>query len=194
MTQTIPLPKLALLAANLIPVLGILNSEWSIGTIMIGYWLENVVIGVFNALKLIAIPTSNYPGKIKKIAMTAFFTIHYGLFSLVHGVFVFVLFSRFSVDYWAVLLFVLGLVLSHGVSYWFHFIVGQEKKSRTAQELFTAPYRRVMVLHLTILLGGGLAAVLGQPVWALLLMTSLKIGIDLLTHSLEHHRSYGKTT
>jgi hypothetical protein len=50
------------------------------------------------------------------------------------------------------------------------------------------PYGRVVVLHLAILLGGAAATVLGSPLWALLALLGVKIGVDLKAH-LEEHRS-----
>ena len=48
------------------------------------------------------------------------------------------------------------------------------------------PYGRVVVLHLTILLGGFAAMLLGSPLWALLLLIGLKIALDLKAHLKEH--------
>lgn len=48
------------------------------------------------------------------------------------------------------------------------------------------PYRRIVVLHLTIILGGGAAMALGSPTWALVALLALKIGMDLRAHLAEH--------
>jgi hypothetical protein len=52
--------------------------------------------------------------------------------------------------------------------------------------LMARPYGRVMVLHVTVLIGGFAAMALGSPVWALLLLLALKIGLDLKAHIKEH--------
>jgi hypothetical protein len=43
---------LALLTANLMPLIGVLALNWDVTPIMIFYWAENLVIGFFNVLKL----------------------------------------------------------------------------------------------------------------------------------------------
>jgi len=48
------------------------------------------------------------------------------------------------------------------------------------------PYARVMVLHVTIILGGIAATALGSPVWTLVVLVALKIGLDLRAHVKEH--------
>ena len=52
-----PLPRnaslLLLIAANLLPVAGVLLWGWSIFEIVSLYWFENVVIGVINILKIL---------------------------------------------------------------------------------------------------------------------------------------------
>ncbi len=42
----------ALLAANAIPLVGVLFFGWNVWTILIVYWLENGIVGVFNVLKM----------------------------------------------------------------------------------------------------------------------------------------------
>lgn len=42
-----------LIAANLIPLVGVLAWDWSVFHVVVVYWLENVIIGVINILKMI---------------------------------------------------------------------------------------------------------------------------------------------
>jgi hypothetical protein len=93
----------ALVVANAIPLVGVLSFGWSVWTILIVYWLENGIVGAFNVLKmrraqgtddggtgnwtLNGTPASN----MAKGGLISFFVMHYGLFWVVHGVFVFTL-------------------------------------------------------------------------------------------------------
>jgi hypothetical protein len=43
-----------------------------------------------------------------------------------------------------------------------------------------------VVLHVTIILGGIGAMALGSPLWALLVLLAMKIGLDLKAHVKEH--------
>lgn len=90
--------------SNLIPVIGVLFLGWSVYFIMILFWLENVIIGSFNVLKMLTARGGILPGglgvsdAVVAIASHArwllipFFIIHYGGFALVHGFFVWMLF------------------------------------------------------------------------------------------------------
>ena len=44
---------IALVLANLVPLLGVLLLDWRVFDVMILYWAENVVIGVINVLRMI---------------------------------------------------------------------------------------------------------------------------------------------
>ena len=87
-----------LLIANVLPLFGVLFLGWKIFPLLVLFWLENVVVGVFNVFKmLVASPTS--PGQwVAKLGMIPFFCFHYGMFTLVHGIFVFVLFGGVLMD------------------------------------------------------------------------------------------------
>jgi hypothetical protein len=108
------LPLVFLIAANLIPVAGVMLWGWSVFEIVALYWFENVVIGAVNILKLATVSgdlsESNEshdppgmpdylrqpvaPGIARhgiKLFLIPFFTFHYGMFCFVHGVFVFAL-------------------------------------------------------------------------------------------------------
>jgi hypothetical protein len=49
-----------------------------------------------------------------------------------------------------------------------------------------AVYGRVVVLHLTILLGAFATAILGGPIWILLILVAGKTVLDLGLHAREH--------
>jgi len=58
-----------LIAANLIPLAGVLAWDWSVFHVVVVYWLENVIIGVINVLKMITCSPDpkqiNLKGKLK---------------------------------------------------------------------------------------------------------------------------------
>jgi hypothetical protein len=88
----------ALIAANAIPLVGVLFLGWNVWNILIVYWLENGIVGVINVFKMARAegsddatgmtingrPASNA----SKTALIPFFALHYGIFWFVHGVFV----------------------------------------------------------------------------------------------------------
>jgi hypothetical protein len=48
------------------------------------------------------------------------------------------------------------------------------------------PYKRIIVMHLTIIFGGWLIMLLRSPVPALILLIALKTIVDLRAHRREH--------
>ena len=51
------------------------------------------------------------------------------------------------------------------------------------------PYQRVILLHVTVLAGGFVVMLLGQPLLALVLLVLLKTAVDLRAHIQEHRRA-----
>jgi hypothetical protein len=84
---------LAIVSAAVIAY-GVLALGWPVFTVMALFWFENVVIGGFNVLKMLTTGVRGGPGGVVgALATAAFFTVHYGLFTVVHGVFVVMLFG-----------------------------------------------------------------------------------------------------
>ena len=74
---------LALIFANLVPLAGAAFLGWDMGKIMILYWAESAIIGVFNLLKMAVI--------VKWLIVFAgpFFVGHYGGFMAIHLLFIY---------------------------------------------------------------------------------------------------------
>lgn len=193
----------ALFLANLVPLGGVLFLGWEIFPLIFLFWLENVIVGVFNALKLLLLAPAEPVGWVVKAVMLPFFCFHYGMFCLVHGVFVFVLFGRGVVEirgplewqhiwsvlvnqhlYWAAL----ALAASHGVSFVLNYLHSGEYRQARLDALMHAPYGRVVVLHVAILGGGFLILSLGSPLGGLILLIVLKIVLDVRAHLRERRR------
>ena len=199
----LPIAALFLIAVNTIPLFGVLFFGWSLFSIMFLYWLENGIIGFFNLFKIALArasgpsgftvngrPVSPYNKEIRII----FFIFHYGLFWAVHGVLVFVFFGMSSdlfggVGLRGVAIAAAALFLSHGVSFFVNFLGKEEYLTVSPDQQMTEPYSRVVVLHVTILVGGFFADSLGAPLGALVLLILLKTVIDLLAHLREHRKA-----
>ena len=100
-----------LIAVNFIPLAGVMFWNWSLFQIVALYWLENLIIGVINLLKMLVsspdaaafslantsasgrgpAPGGKIANHVSKVFLLPFFTVHYGMFCLVHGVFIAVL-------------------------------------------------------------------------------------------------------
>lgn len=75
-----------------------------------------------------------------------------------------------------------ALFLSHGASFLFNFIGRGEYLTASPSRQMGAPYGRVIVLHMTIIFGSMVVALLGAPIGALLVLVGLKTTFDLGLH------------
>lgn len=272
---------IVLIAANAIPLVGVLFFGWSLLTILVLYWIENGIVGFWNVPRIIlaqgtivpvlpplpdtaaraatgsdaashelqvaweearaaqleaqaasqlgpvtAAPDLGAPPGLMRmvgfarlpsagrVALAIFFLVHYGIFWLVHGIFVFALPAfiggngssvlagcgdqdpfgslqpcggPFGDIVWSnVAIAAVALFLSHGASFLFNYIGGREYLTASPTRQVGAPYGRVVVLHLTILFGAFAVAILGSPVGALLILVGLKTAFDLGLHLRQH--------
>jgi len=160
-------------------------------------------VGTLNAIKLLTADPGDRALWAGKLFIVPFFCFHYGLFTLVHGVFVFSLFGgkRYGAEgLWVsdlltmaarefhLWLPIAALLASHLFSFFWNYLYRGEYRRVSLPILMFSPYARVVVLHVTILVGGFGAMALGSPLWALIILLGLKIGIDLAAH-LKEHRS-----
>jgi hypothetical protein len=197
---------IALIVANLVPLIGVLFFGWSVWNILIVYWLENGIVGGFNVLKMATATGTGTPQGMtmnnrpvagnSKVSIIPFFVIHYGIFWVVHGIFVLTLPFLFTgepgsasgVNPGAILLAGVALALSHGVSYWWNFLHGGEYRRISAAQLMFAPYGRLLALHMTIILGAVAIGTTGAQSAAVAILVMIKIAIDLALHLAEHRR------
>lgn len=180
-------PLLVILILNLVPVAGVLWAGWSPLQLLLLYWIENVAVGVFNALKLrdyeAHLPETGSPFKLSN-----FFIMHYGMFTLVHGVFALVaglLFAGPSTPggAWAgldALSFAgaaLGLAAIHFSDYLRWKSAAGWTEGSADSQMF-APYGRIIVMHLTVLGGAFILAASHAPVAYVALLALLKTFIE----------------
>lgn len=194
-----------LVLANMVPLYGVLMLDWPVYPLIVLFWVENLVIGVVNVLKMLTVDPADPALWLAKLMLVPFFCVHYGAFAAGHGLFVFTLFGgsddlsaaggMFPVGEWIERVAALGLLLpaavlaaSHLFSFaWNHLLRG-EFRIASVPELMTQPYRRVVVLHVVIIAGGMAVMLFGSPLWALLLLIGLKVNLDLRAHLREHRR------
>ena len=191
---------LVLVAANLVPLAGVLFFGWSVFATLLLFWVENVIVGAFNVLRILVAQPRVGAMWAAKLFMIPFFTFHYGMFVTVHGIFVLSLFGGGAAGrgfptptiFWqavqaaGIAPAAWGLGLSHAVSFAFNYIGAGQYKSALLPALMFRPYGRVMVLHVLILVGGFLVAKLGSPLIPLAMLVVLKTGLDLSGHLREH--------
>jgi hypothetical protein len=180
------LSTIILIIANLFPIFGVLYLGWSLPNILYLYWAESAIIGFFNILKM-ATAQGGEPPK-NKLFFTCFFMIHYGLFMVVHFVFLTIILLKafeaqglniglLSSIRWGLIL----LFLSYSSSFLANYIGKGEYKSASEKVLLLQPYGRIVVMHLTILLGTAIIWLSGPSIVLLVLLVLFKMIADLVS-------------
>ena len=206
---------LVLIAFNLVPLAGVLFGRWTVPTLLVLYWVENGIVGLLNVPKILLAtgsgsgaivgrsPAPTAGGAAARLPVALFFLVHYGLFWVVHGIFVFALpafaglgraddFTAFGppaatgIDGSAVAWGAIGLAVSHGISFVLNYLGRGEYRKVSPLEQMSRPYSRLVVLHLAILFGAFVSMTIGSPIGALLVLVLLKTAIDVALHRREH--------
>jgi len=213
---------IALIIANLVPLVGMLFWGWTLLSVLIFYWLESAVIGIFNVPKMLLASTipkgSSLPINqriiitiILKFFLAPFFLMHYGAFMMVHLLFIFLISSLADSNLGTGIITNMGqaispmvypalfLFASHGISFFVNFIGKEEYKKESIKNLMAAPYKRITVMHLTLLLGGFLGVILSASTGSksaslgiISFFIILKIYFDIKAHNIEHSETFIK--
>jgi len=197
------LSTIFLLASNAVPLYGVLFLQWQIFPLVLIYWLENVVVGGYNVLRLVVADPSSTWRWIGKLIVIPIFVVHFGVFTFIHGVFIFILFGgpRYhnsipptipvvlqAIRETGIWFALLSVVISHGVTFIWNFLLGGEYKNVPLWDLVRQPYARVLVLHVVVFLTA-LALSRGHtPLYGLVLLVGLKTVADLISHNAERRR------
>lgn len=188
---------LSVLAAAIVAY-GVLVLDWSVFVVVALFWFENVVIGMLNVAKML-ISGARIGGValIGALALAAFFTVHYGLFTVAHGVFVVGLFGepeigKSTAGFFAPLSRMIGYLFADRDA-WFAAILitmlqgaafvrwlgSTNHQIENLAALMFAPYGRIVILHITVIASGILVLALKAPVAGALLLVALKLVFDL---------------
>jgi hypothetical protein len=205
---------IALILANLVPLVGVLFRGWDVSWVLYTYWLENVVVGLFAASRILLAkgqaplspPRRSWISGLGKFLYFENFLFVYGGFMIGHRLFLMMLFEpvrwpfeplspeniqRFFLGDPAfpradLVVAVLSLFVSHGLSFVRNFIMRGEFQVSNYQLEASRPVKRVMGMQLTIIVGGFLANMLGAPPAAIAVMVAAKILFDLFLHIRSH--------
>lgn len=206
--------------------MGVLALGWNVFDVLAVYWVESGVVGVLNVPKIL-LATGRYEGNAtftvngrpvdvsgptdvdpdagpavhaENASLALFFCTHYGVFWVVHGVFVLFGLPAFAgapvggIDVPGVALAGLTMLLSHGGSFLWNYVGNGEFRNVSAAGQMTEPYRRVFVLHLTVVFGASLVTVFGGATVLVVLLVVLKTGFDAVAHLREHRRARRRTS
>ena len=192
-----------LIAANLVPIVGVLWWGWDIKDILMLFWAENGIIGIFNILKMLFVKRETkdladvFIAILAKLFLISFFVVHYGLFWYGHGLGILGLIKQFtwtseslSLKNYLLLNYasLIPLFISHGFSFVQNYLLSGERNKTNIGKLFVQPYSRVVILHLTILFGAIISFVLNRSIGILIILVLSKIIVDIIYHTMEHKK------
>ena len=184
------------LAVDLLPLWAILLFGWGATPLVALYWLENLVIGLFAAARMAGAGiTQLAKGEIAGAAaffLVPFFCVHYGAFCWGHGIFIATfadqtlgLPSPQGLIGWALgtgphMLWFLGAILAVNLVFFLVDFIGRGEITRTKLDAeMTAPYGRIVTLHVAIILGAMFAFGTDEPLLGVFLLILIRVAFGI---------------
>lgn len=195
-TWVLVISNLSIIFFAVVDGIGLLQILWI-------YWIQSVIIGIFNFIKIISLKEFSTEGlkqgskpveetKAAKFSIAFFFLIHYGIFHSVYAVFLSSGLSALwgsgseaagsTYIYYAALIFLINYTIE-----FIYYLKEREPRPNLGKMMF-APYTRIIPMHLTIILGGFVG--MGSAVFSLdagmaliIFFTLLKTCIDVVSHN-----------
>ena len=183
---------LSLFGVNLAVIALAIWGDWSLPTVLASYWLQSVIIGLFQARKMWELKVFSTEGlkmngqpvdptPATKRSVVLFFLFHYGIFHAAYAGFI--LAGEGGAPYWPeVLICGAFFFANHLYSYWAHRGRAPKRVPNIGGMMFF-PYIRIVPMHIFILLGAFAA---GGSTAALVVFMVLKTIADETMHAIEH--------
>ncbi len=163
-------------------------------TILFGYFLESIIIGVFNAVKMYRCNSTGDNTK-NKLFLIGFFLFHYGFFIAVQSIFLFAIFGisdnslikepfNLITNYKTVLalegmnIMLLVLAVGQVFKYYFDFIVPKKYEQFTTSEIMFKPYARIFIQQFVVIIGGFFIIFSVAPILTAILLILIRSLID----------------
>lgn len=205
---------MTLVLTNLIPLAGYIWLGWELYDLMILYWLESAVVGLFTVARMLTAKQGGFPLWLHAAVLLfviPFFLVHYGAFWVGHGLFLGLMFGPGGptgvtqmppgsgplafvqalvlanlIHFDALKWPLLGMMLSHASAFVSDYLQVPSERSMPVPTLMAFPYSRVFVLHFTIILAGFVAMTVGPSIGVVAIFVAIKIIVDARAHFREH--------
>lgn len=188
------------LASNALTLWWVWRGDWSLSSLMVLFWAENLIVGLLYLARTLAMPGPPVLHGMKFV-IVPFFCLHYGLFLGLHALFVFGgvvpdgSAPTAATGFWWALL---AAALSSAWQAWqahrayvaptydADTVAASHQDAKVARRLVTPlmrltaePYLRVAILHVVLVIGAIGSLALGSPWFMLLLLVLLKTAYEL---------------
>lgn len=189
-------------------MIGILFFGWDWRSVILLYWLQNITVGLRTMIDMIRTRTptpansntqftfNDRPviGTAEKPFLVVFFAFHYGIFTVVHGVFVILIISGIFTGMFTGIFNgsttqanegsfdLIGLLIVWAVGSIVQLVLAflvPRDELPPVTSLFLSPYPRILALHFTVLIGVFLILRFGWPPAAAILLVALQFFVDL---------------
>jgi hypothetical protein len=198
---------LAIVAANLVPLVMVLLGRWGVGEVLLLYWLETGIVGVFTILKVLfaraplpahkpltlqqikGMPSAQtLPifladwGLLGKALLSLFFSFPYILLMALQGFILYIFLAVVGSYGWplqAVRWGFVWLFASHAFSFVVDYLISGESLRTSPEQCVETPYHRLAILQIALGGGGWLAHQSGHAAYVMSLFVIAKIVIDL---------------
>jgi len=172
---------ISLVVANLIVAIVVITQKWGFYSVILVYWFEAVIIGLYNLLRMIVVcwfgePLGRRMGVkdglsrlVLSVVVGGFFIMKWGAFALGLGFLVasapaffaeakdseqlFSIMNALEAVGEGVLTAALVLLISHGVSFVLNFLIRGEYKRSNVLILLVKPYARMILVLVVMVLG-----------------------------------------
>lgn len=191
-----------LVAANMVPLFGVVFWGWDIFPLVFLYWTENAATWLMTVFKIALARPSGQTARMGRASATLVFFLSYGLFTVIHGCAVIVLFNFSALQdpagpsFWAVageavgepglLWAILALLVSHVMNFRANFLPDRDRPRDGLMEFMGAPFGRIVLLHVFIIVGGVAIQNAAASIPVLAGFVVAKTAIDLWAHLREH--------
>jgi hypothetical protein len=168
---------LVLMAANLVPVAGVLFGGWDARQMFLVYCMESIILGMFNVLKMVIVTfvkktdiwegANGYKARVSGVFFILFFMFHYGMFVFIQttmfaavsgldkgisGPFSFLLHIPQILSPEAQLMLYI-FIAAYGLKMMTDFIFSGEYKTTDLGLLMFQPYGRIFVQQIVVIFG-----------------------------------------
>ncbi len=205
--------NLFLIAANCVPIIGVLYFDWSLFSVLIGYWVETAVIGIFTLIKIMYLAKIS----VSKQRMVMLTMQTFAVFSSCIGFMaahLFLIMAIISIvpggDGWTglslfynstqeIFVMLITLSISHGYSFYHYFIRGGEAAqieksmgvtdiigSRTSQRILKTLMHRIFTTHVVLIVGIFILVFTKSAIAFSVVFILVKIAVDLKFHKKKH--------